>query len=107
MIMYPREMAQDLCRFYRDFIDAAPDEVGGALAFLCVPPIPEAPPEMHGKPVVGVIAAYFGAVKDGEEALRPLLEFGPPAMAHVEPIPYTALQMMLNDAFPDGARVYF
>jgi FAD/FMN-containing dehydrogenase len=58
--------------------------------------------------MIGVIAAYFGPLAEGERVLAPLLELaGPPAMAHVGPLPYTALQMLLNDAFPEGAHVYF
>jgi FAD/FMN-containing dehydrogenase len=107
MLMYPRELARDVARHYRDFIEAAPDDVGGALAFICAPPLPEVPPEVQGKPMVGVIVAYFGADEDASDALGPMTEFGPPAMAHVDVMPYTALQMMLNDAFPLTARVYF
>src|SRR5438477_3506877 len=107
MLLYPREMAGQVARFYRDFVEAAPDEVGGGLAFICAPPHEPVPLEVQGKPMVGVILAYFGAVEDGEQALKPLMEFGPPVMTMVQPMPYTALQMLLNDAFPDGARVYF
>ena len=107
MLMYPRQMAGEVARHYRDFIESAPREVGGALAFLSAPPLPEVPEPVQGKPVVGVIVAYFGPVEEGEEALRPMLEFGPPAMAMVAPMPYTALQMMLDDGNPREARVYF
>jgi FAD/FMN-containing dehydrogenase len=107
MLMYPRAMAREVSRFYRDWIEAAPREVGGALAFLCAPPHDPVPVEVQGQPMVGVIVAYFGALEDAEEALRPMVEFGPPAMAMVDVMPYTALQMILDDAFPDTARVYF
>jgi FAD/FMN-containing dehydrogenase len=101
MLLYPREMAPELSRFYRDFIEAAPDEVGGGLAFISAPPHDPVPVEVQGKPMVGVIVVYAGGIKEGEDALRPLMEFGPPAMAMVQPMPYTAVQMMLNDAFPE------
>jgi FAD binding domain/Berberine and berberine like len=107
MLMYPREMAREVLRHYRDFIESAPDEVGGGIAFICAPPLPDVPPEVQGKPMVGVILAYFGDEAAGHEALRPMVEFGPPAMAMVAPMPYTALQMMQVDAFPLTARVYF
>jgi FAD/FMN-containing dehydrogenase len=108
MIMYTRERAGDVARAYRDFIEAAPAEVAGALAFICAPPLPEVPPEVQGKPMIGVVAAYFGPVADGEQALAPLLDLaGPPAMAMVQPLPYTALQMLLSDGFPERAHVYF
>jgi FAD/FMN-containing dehydrogenase len=107
MLMYPREMARDVARFYRDWIEGAPREVGGGIAFISAPPLPEVPPEVQGKPMVGVIVAYFGQIAEGEEALRPMVEFGPPAMAMVGPMPYTAFQMLQDDAFPADAHVYF
>src|SRR4051794_6711499 len=108
MIVYSRERAAEVARAYRDFIYAAPREVGGGLAFICAPPHDPVPVEVQGKPMIGVIAAYFGPVAEGEKALAPLMELaGPPAMVMVQPMPYTALQMLLNDAFPEGARVYF
>jgi len=105
--MYPRAMAGVVARHYRDFVESAPRDVGGALAFICAPPHDPVPVEVQGKPMVGVIVAYFGAVEDAEEALRPMLEFGPPAMAMVAPMPYTALQQLLDEGNPREARVYF
>src|SRR3954468_11253167 len=100
MLLYPRELARDVVRHYRNWIEAAPREVGGGLAFICAPPHEPVPPEVQGKPMIGVILAYFGPLKHAEEALRPMVEFGPPAMAMVDQMPYTALQMILVDAFP-------
>jgi FAD/FMN-containing dehydrogenase len=107
MLMYPRQMAREVARHYRDWIEAAPREVGGGIAFISAPPLPEVPAEVQGKPMVGVILAYFGQVAEGEAVLRPMVEFGPPAMAMVGPMPYTALQMMQADSMPPTARVYF
>src|SRR4051812_29119400 len=107
MLMYPRAMARDVMRHYRDWIESAPREVGGAMALISAPPHDPVPVEVQGKPMIGVILAYFGELAGGEEALRPMVEFGPPAMAMVAPMPYTALQMMLVDGFPPEAHVYF
>ena len=75
-------MAGDLVRFYRDFMRAAPDEVGTGLAFITAPPEEFVPEPARGQPVVGVIVCYAGPAEEGEEALRPLREFGPPAARH-------------------------
>jgi FAD/FMN-containing dehydrogenase len=107
MLMYPRAMAREVARHYRDWIESAPREVGGGLAFVCAPPHDPVPVEVQGKPMVGVILGYFGALDDADAALAPMVEFGPPAMAMVAEMPYTGLQMMLNDAFPPHAHVYF
>jgi FAD/FMN-containing dehydrogenase len=107
MLLYPRSLARDVVRHYRDWIESAPREVGGGLAFISAPPHEPVPPEVQGKPMVGVIIAYFGPLEDAEDAVRPMVEFGPPAMAMVQELPYTALQMMLVDAYPKGMPGYF
>src|SRR5213592_1370629 len=43
MILHPRAVAKDLLRFYRDFMEQAPDEVGGGVAMLTAPPEPFVP----------------------------------------------------------------
>jgi len=107
MLLYPREMARDVFRHYRDWIESAPREVGGGIALISAPPHDPVPVEVQGKPMLGVILAYFGPEEDGHAAFAPMVEFGPPAMAMVAPMPYTALQMMQVDAFPREAHVYF
>jgi FAD/FMN-containing dehydrogenase len=107
MLLYPRAMAREVTRHYRDWIESAPREVGGGIAFICAPPHEPVPVEVQGKPMVGVILAYFGPEADAADALRPMTEFGPPAMAMVAPMPYTALQMLQAESFPPDARVYF
>ena len=49
--------------------------------------------------MVGVIVAYFGALEDADDVLRPMVEFGPPVMAMVQAMPYTALQLEGRDIY--------
>jgi FAD/FMN-containing dehydrogenase len=107
LLMYPAQMAGDLVRFYRDFMLGAPDEVGGALVFITAPPAPFVPQPVRGQPVVGVVVVYAGPVEEGQEVLRPLLEFGPPGVAMVEPMPYVAVQRMINEGNPSGMQNYW
>jgi hypothetical protein len=105
--MYPAAMAGDLVRFYRDFMANAPDEVGSALAFITAPPEEFVPEPVRGQPVCGVIVCYAGSVEDGEEALRPLREFGPPGIDMVAPMPYVAVQQLIDPASPKGMQNYW
>ena len=107
MLMYPPPMAAAVLRNFRDFFATAPDEAGGGVAFITAPPIDMVPEPARGKPAVGVIVAYTGPLDGAEAALAPLLEFGPPAFAHVGPMPYTALQRLLDDANPHGMQNYW
>ena len=96
-----------MIRFYRDYIASVPEEVGGAVAFLTAPPAPFVPPELQGQPVVGVVYCYVGPLDDGEEHVRTLRAFASPAVDMIGPMPYTALQGMLDPGFPYGVREYF
>jgi hypothetical protein len=107
MLMYPAAMAGELVRFWRDFMSAAPDEVGSGVAFLTAPPADFVPEPVRGQPIVGVIVCYAGPVEQGHDVLAPLLQFGPPAVNMVQPMPYTAVQQMTDEGSPDGMQNYW
>jgi FAD/FMN-containing dehydrogenase len=102
LLMYPAEGGRELFRFWRDFMLAAPDEVGSGLAFISAPPEEFVPEPVRGQPVIGVVLCYCGDVDDGPKVLAPLLEFGPPALSMVQPMPYVAVQQLLDPANPKG-----
>ena len=107
MLMYPASMAVELLRFWRDFMLAAPDEVGSGMAFITAPPLDFVPEPVRGQPVVGVVLCYSGDPGTGQEVLAPMLEFGPPAINMVQPMPYVAIQQLLDEANPKGMRNYW
>ena len=107
MLLYPAAMAAAVLRNWRDVMADAPDDVNAAVAFITAPPEEFVPEPVRGHPVVGVILSYHGAVEDGEEALRPLRSFGPPAVDLVQPMPYLALQQLLDPPNPKGMRNYW
>ncbi|MGH8884334.1 MAG: FAD-binding oxidoreductase [Egibacteraceae bacterium] len=107
MVLHTMDRAEEVVRCYRDFMAAAPDEVGGAAAFVTAPPAPFVPAHLQGQPVVGLILTYAGAAEDGEAALRPVRELGPPEVDLVGPIPYVALQQLLDPGAPPGLRNYW
>lgn len=107
LLMYPRDRAPEVLRHYRDFLADAPRELGGGVALMTGPPAPFVPPALQGKPVVTVIVAWFGEVDRGERYLEPLRAFGPPAVDIVQPMPYLALQSMLDNGMPHGRRHYW
>ena len=96
-----------ILEFMRDYMRDAPDDLGAGLAFISAPPEPFVPPEMHFKPVVGVIVCWTGDQAVGERVLAPLRDAVQPVMDMVQPMPYTALQSMLDASGPHGIRGYF
>jgi FAD/FMN-containing dehydrogenase len=107
MLLYPGPMAADVLRNFRDYIGGAPDEVGAGVALMTAPPEDFVPEPARGQPAVGVIVCYAGPVEAAEDALRPLLEFGPPALAMTGPMPYVAVQTLIEPGAPPGMRNYW
>ena len=107
LLVWPREKAREVIRAYRDYMDQAPDQVGGGVALLTAPPEPFVPAELQGQPAIGVVYCYIGSTEEGEQAARPLRELASPAVDLVQPMPYVALQSMLDGGMQPGTREYF
>ncbi len=106
MLVFPAERGVELLRAYRDFVHDAPDEVGSAMAFICAPPEDFVPKEVQGQPVIGVVACYAGPADDGAAAYQPLRDLGP-ALDMLQPMPYVAVQQLLDPANPKGRLNYW
>jgi FAD/FMN-containing dehydrogenase len=100
LVAHPFERARDVLNFYREFTASLPDEMvvfGGLLHA----------PDGSGTKLAAMVACHCGPVAEGEAALRPLKEFGPPVMDAIGPMPYTDLNGMLDGGFPKGALNYW
>ena len=106
MILHPLEGAAEVLRFSRDFMEAAPDELTVFETFMTVPPEEPFPAEFQGRPALGLGVLYAGPIAEGERVLRPLREFGRPALDIVAPMPAVAIQQMLDPTAPHGMRNY-
>ena len=86
---------------------SAPDEVGTGLAFFTAPPEDFVPEPVRGHPILGLVVCYAGSVEEGEEAIRPLREFVTPGVDLVGPMPYLALQQLLDGGNQKGNQNYW
>jgi hypothetical protein len=100
------ERAVEILTFMRDYMADAPDDLGAGVAFVSAPPEPFVPEEMHFKPIVGVVICWTGSPEEGERVVAPIREVAQPVMDMVGPMPYTALQSMLDGGGPYGTRAY-
>jgi FAD/FMN-containing dehydrogenase len=105
-LIFPWERATEVLRAYRDIMDAADDDLGGCAVLQQAPPAPFVPPELVGTPIVNVTVAAFGDLERAEELVAPLRALNPLADA-VGPMPYTALQQMIDQAHPHGILGHF
>ena len=98
--LHPLSNAREVLRFYRDFVQAGlPDELIVYAASISTP---------DGMPVIALLPAYCGDdLAEGERLLQPLRAFGSPIADLVQPMPYVAMQSMLDPAAPFGLRSYW
>lgn len=107
MVAWPMHDAQLVLRFLREFVADAPDEVEIMANLRLAPPLPVIPAELHGKPIVALIATYAGPVDEGEKKLRPIHEIATPAVSAIVAKPYVAHQKMFDAALPHGRHYYW
>jgi FAD/FMN-containing dehydrogenase len=106
LLLWPLDEAPEVVRFYRDWADAAPDELTTALVLRRAPAMDLIPESLHGQPVVGVACCWVGPVDHGERVLEPMRRFGSGAVDLVAPRPFVEHQAMLDPAFPPGIWIY-
>jgi hypothetical protein len=98
LLVWPRPMAHDVLRAFREFTQGAPENAS-AYAGLGTSP--------DGVPITVVIAFHHGPTNEGEALFQPLRSFGPPVADMLQPMPYPAAQQMLDALNPPGNRVYW
>jgi FAD/FMN-containing dehydrogenase len=106
VIFYPGDRAGEILRFYRDWVEDAPDELTTLANLLTAPPAPFIPEAWHGKPLVALIGMYAGPTDEGERAVRPLRELGDPVADLLGPMPYVAMQQLVDPLWGPGAHSY-
>jgi FAD binding domain/Berberine and berberine like len=106
-VFWRLEDAPTVLRVLRDHAPEAPDELGVAVAMMLAPPLPIMPPPQRGKPVVGLVLVWSGDLAAGRAAIAPLLGAAPPVAELVRPVPYLAIQSMLDGGAPRGRHYYW
>ena len=106
LLLWPLEEGQELVRFYREWARETPDELTTALIMKRAPVVDFIPPELHGRPVIGVACCWSGAVDRGEAIVEPLRRFQSPAVDFVAPRPFVEHQTLFDPSYPHGIWVH-
>jgi FAD/FMN-containing dehydrogenase len=106
-LFHPLARAQELLRFYRDWVRQLPDELTTMVVFLTAPPAPFVPAPLQGTAMIAIALCYNGPVEQGAEWVKPLRAFAPPAIDLLGPLPYTALQTLFDASAPPGLLWYW
>ncbi|MEV6314056.1 FAD-binding oxidoreductase [Streptomyces sp. NPDC051776] len=104
LLLWPPDAGPEVTRAYRDFLQSAPDEIGGGLIHLTGPDEDWVPPHLVNRLVCAVLVVYAGAEPEARTMAQPLLSLDHHA-SMIDEIPYADLQCMLDD--PPGYRNYW
>ena len=100
LVAHPFAKARDVLRYFRDVTQSLPDD------FMVFAGLIHAP-DGSGAKLAAMVTCHCGPLAEGEKAVRPLKQFGPPAMDAIGPMPYCQLNSMLDAAYPKGALNYW
>jgi FAD/FMN-containing dehydrogenase len=98
LIAHPFDDADNVLRAFRDL--SQPDELWVVAGLVHAP-------DGSGVKMAALVVCHVGSVEQAKRDLRPLLELGSPILSEVGLMPYPAVNMMLDDAYPRGALNYW
>ncbi|HTO44398.1 MAG TPA: FAD-binding oxidoreductase [Burkholderiales bacterium] len=99
LVAHPLARGGDTLKFFRDRCASLPDEAMLVAGLLTAPD--------GSTKIAGILLAHCGSLAEGEALATPIKAFGPPAVDHMGPLPYTVLNSLLDAAFPKGALNYW
>ena len=107
LVLHPMARGKKALQFWRDYESTAPEELTASALLFNAPadlPVPEV---LRKDLIVALGGVYAGSLDTGEQALRSLREFGPPAADIFQAMPYSAAQTMADFLFPNGFYNYW
>jgi FAD/FMN-containing dehydrogenase len=107
VVFYAGDEAARVVEGWRDAVADAPDELTSLVVLTTAPPAPFIPEEWHFKKVAAIAACWAGEASQGEEVVEPLRRLGTVVTDLLAPMPYQALQSLLDPLWAAGASNYF
>src|SRR5882757_4205830 len=107
LIFFAAEHDAELLRVFREWAPDVPDDITAALNLTTAPPLPVVPQEWHGKKVIALIAVSAGPIEEAEAHFRSFREAAEPVADLLGPMPYTAMQTLIDPLWQKGIHAYF
>jgi FAD/FMN-containing dehydrogenase len=99
LIAHPVEAARDMLRFYREAVADCSDELTVFAGLVHAP-------DGSGHKLAAMIVFHTDPARADAE-LAPFLGFGTPLVTQVGPMPYPAMNTILDEGYPKGALNYW
>ncbi|HEY4568984.1 MAG TPA: FAD-binding oxidoreductase [Kribbella sp.] len=101
-----QDQGAELLRAARELIPALPREINVMVGCVNAPPAPFVPAEHHFKLGYALIVVGFGSPEQHAEAMAQVRGLQPPLFEFATPMPYTAVQQLLDEPNAWGAYHY-
>jgi FAD/FMN-containing dehydrogenase len=100
LIAHPIEAAPGLLRFYRDTVEDVSDDLEVFAGLVHAP-------DGSGSQLSVLVVCHSGDPDQAEADLAPLKAWGSPLVVEVGPMPYPAMNTILDEGFPPGSLNYW
>ncbi len=107
LVAWPAREAPGVLELYRTLAEKAPSDLTLVVLMRPAPPAPWLPKDMHGKPIVALLACYSGRPEVGEKLVAPIKSFGNPIGDVLVRRPYAQMQSLLDATQPKGRHYYW
>ena len=107
VVAWPQSVAPRVLELYRRLAAEAPPELTLVALLRPAPPAPWLPKEMHGQPIVAILACHTGPPEEGERSVAAIKGFGKPIGDILVRRPYAQMQALLDATQPKGRRYYW
>lgn len=107
LVLHPLSKGRQAVQFWREYELTAPEEMSNSVVLFTASAELPVPDVLRREAIVAIGGVYVGPLHDGERALRPLREYGPPAADIYQAMPYSAAQTMADFLWPKGLYSYW
>jgi len=106
LLFWGLEQGPSVLRLAREVIATLPRELNIIIAGLNAPPAPFVPEEHHHRPGYALAVAGFGSAGQHQQVMTRIRQALPPLWEFTTPMPYVALQQILDEANAWGFHTY-
>ncbi|GAA3219634.1 FAD-binding oxidoreductase [Pseudonocardia petroleophila] len=106
LMFVEQDRAAHAIRTAREAFRSVPPGISPGIACISAPPAPFVPEQHHSAPGVALMIVGFGTAQEHAAALAPVRDALGPLFEAVLPLPYVALQQMLDEGSFWGVRSY-
>jgi len=106
LLFWTADRGPEVLEVARDLFPTLPPDINIVVAGMSAPPAPFVPEQYHFVPGFALVVTGFGDAEEHEALLKRIRTTLPPAFESVSPMPYVALQQMLDESNAWGFHCY-